>query len=103
MRQTGLFVSTLLARHSLVWSVPHSVTEQTSSMPCEGMVEGELYTYAVGTHDDRGLVVGIATYLVGPPLGVGDGRRVPPVDGAETSETRLVSFCENAAKEQEHG
>ena len=72
-------------------------------MPCEGMFECELYTHVVRTHDNGGLVVGIATYLVDPPFGSDLLGRVPPVDGAETSETRLVSFCENAAKEQEHG
>ena len=47
--------------------------------------------------------MGIATYLVDPPFGALRFRRVLLVDGAETSETRLVSFCENAAKEEEHG
>lgn len=41
--------------------------------------------------------------LVDPPFGALRFRRVLLVDGAETSETRLVSFCENAAKEEEHG
>ena len=100
LAQTGLFVSMLLPYHRLVWSVPHSATEQTSSMPCEGIRECELYTHVVDTHDDRGMVVGIATYLVDPLFGSWDGRRVPPVDVAETSETRLVSFCEDTAKEE---
>ena len=47
--------------------------------------------------------MGIATYLVDPPFGSDLLGRVPPVDGAETSETLLVSFCVNAAKEEEHG
>ena len=47
--------------------------------------------------------MGFATYLADPPFGSDLLGRVPPVDGAETSETLLVSFCVNAAKEEEHG